>query len=106
MCVGVPMLVVDTADLWARCEGEGRVELVDLALVGPQPVGQWLLVHLGAAREALTPEAAALIARALEGLRGAMAGTGVGDAFADIEARAPSLPPHLEAARLAGRDFA
>jgi hydrogenase expression/formation protein HypC len=100
------MRVTETADLWARCEGDGRTELVDLALVGPQQVGRWLLVHLGAARETLEPDAAALILKALDGLRGAMAGRGVGDAFADIESRAPSLPPHLEAARLAGRDVA
>jgi hydrogenase expression/formation protein HypC len=100
------MRVTAVNGLMARCEGDGRTETVDLALVGPQPVGQWLLVHLGAARETLDPATAALIARALDGLRGAMMGEGVGDAFADLEARDPALPPHLEAARRAGADVA
>jgi hydrogenase expression/formation protein HypC len=33
-----------------------------------------------------------------------MAGGTPGDAFADIEARGPTLPPHLQAALDAGRD--
>jgi hydrogenase expression/formation protein HypC len=106
MCVGVPMQVLSVDGLAAVCDAGGRIETVDLALVGPQPPGQWLLVHLGSAREALDPDTAGQIARALEGLRAALEGRDPGDAFADLEARAPSLPPHLEAARRAGRGFA
>jgi hydrogenase expression/formation protein HypC len=106
MCVGIPMQVTSTRELAADCAPDPRVggaaERVDLALVGPQPVGQWLLVHLGAAREALSAADADAIARALQGLRAAMAGGDPGDAFADLEAREPALPPHLEAARRAG----
>ena len=103
MCVGVPMQVLSVQDYAARCAGAEGEAVVDLALVGPQPPGTWLLVHLGAAREVLDPAQAAQIARALEGLRAVMAGGDAGDAFADLEAREPTLPPHLEAARRAGR---
>jgi hydrogenase expression/formation protein HypC len=106
MCVGLPMKVLRVDGLAAVCDAGGRVETVDLSLVGPQAPGQWLLVHLGAAREALDAETAGQIARALDGLRAAIEGRALGDAFADLEARAPSLPPHLEAARRAGRGVA
>ena len=102
MCVGVPMRVVSVEGLAATCVAGETQEIVDLALTGPVPRGTWLLVFLGAAREVLTPETADQITRALDGLRSAMNGGGLGDAFADLEARAPSLPPHLEAARRAG----
>ena len=39
----------------------------------------------------------------LAGLAALMQGGGLGDAFADLDARAPSLPPHLQAALDAGR---
>ena len=44
MCIGVPMQVVEAAgDGAAWCVGrDGRV-LIDLALVGPQSPGTWLL---------------------------------------------------------------
>lgn len=97
------MRVVAVEGLAARCEAEGRAETVDLALTGPVAPGTWVLVFLGAAREVLAPETAAQISRALAGLASVMAGGEAGDAFADLDARAPALPPHLEAARRAGR---
>lgn len=102
MCVGIPMQVLSVDELSARVTDGERVEVVDLALVGPQAPGTWLLIFLGAAREVLEPEQAALIRRALDGLAAAMAGGDLGDAFADLEEREPALPPHLEAARRAG----
>lgn len=99
MCVGVPMQVVEGDGLMALCTPDGdRCESVDMALVGEQPRGTWVLVFLGAARDVLDPETAAQIARALDGLRAIMAGGDPGDAFADLEAREPQLPPHLRAA--------
>lgn len=106
MCIGAPMQVVrllGAEGAAAECDGpEGRVE-IDLTLVGPVEPGDWLLVFLGAARDRLTPERADQIARALDGARAALTGGDLGDAFADLEARSPALPPHLEAARRAGR---
>lgn len=91
-------------DLAALCvDSDGREETLDLALVGAVEPGTWVLGFLGAAREILTPEQAADIARALRGLAAVMNGGDLGDAFADLENREPQLPPHLEAARRAGR---
>lgn len=103
MCLGIPMRVVSVEGLAARCVAGGRDETVDLALTGPVEPGTWLLVFLGAAREVLDEATADQITRALAGLEAVMAGGSPGDAFADLEAREPTLPPHLEAARAAGR---
>lgn len=84
------------------CDGTRR-ELIDLSLVGDVCVGTWLLTHLGCAREIISEAEARQIMAALDGLRALMAGDGLGDAFADLEARAPSLPPHLQAALDAGQ---
>ena len=102
MCLGIPMQITDLEGLSATCVAEGRAERVDLALVGAQPPGTWVLVFLGSAREVLDEQTADEITRALSGLQSALRGEGTGDAFADLEAREPALPPHLEAARRAG----
>lgn len=102
MCLGIPMQIESVDGLAAVCVAEGRREVIDLALVGVLPAGTWVLTFLGAAREVLDPETARLISDALKGLSAALAGGDMGDAFADLEAREPALPPHLEAARLAG----
>lgn len=102
MCVGIPMRVVSVDGYTAIAEAEGRRETLDLALVGPVPPGTMVLAFLGAARAVLDETEAEQITRALAGLAAAMAGEDLGDAFADLEAEGPCLPPHLEAARRAG----
>lgn len=102
MCVGVPLRLI-SSDGMTGVAGTG--ERVDLSLTGPLPAGTHVLCFLGAAREVLTEERAALIARALAAVEAAQRGERT-DAFADIEARAPRLPPHLEAARRAGARIA
>lgn len=102
MCVGVPMEILAVDGLVAVATDGRTTETVDLALVGGQPPGTWVLTFLGAAREVLDPEEAAKITAALDGLRSVMAGGTLGDAFADLEAGEPRLPPHLEAARARG----
>ena len=103
MCVGIPMQVLSCDGLVARAS-DGREEaVIDLALTGPLAPGTWVLTFLGAAREVLEPGEAAKIAAAVDALRAVMAGGEIGDAFADLEADGPRLPPHLEAARAAGR---
>lgn len=103
MCVGVPECVVSCDGVAGTMES-GRI--IDMSLTGAVPQGTWVLTHLGAAREILDAEEARLITAALEGLGQVMAGRDVGNAFADLDARAPSLPPHLEAARVAGKTTA
>ena len=91
------MRVVEPMGHRAWCEGRDGRKLVDLALVGPQPAGAWLLTHLDAAREVLTAEAAGQIDRALDALAAALAGDaqGIAAGFADLIGREPQLPPHL-----------
>lgn len=85
MCIGIPMQVIEAGEFSALCRGQDRVERVDLALVGSQPEGTWLLVFLGAAREVLTPEDADLIASALEALSAIARGeTNVDHLFPDL----------------------
>lgn len=98
MCLGIPMQVTEPAGEGAAwCTGrEGRC-LVDMALVGPQAPGTWLLTFVGAAREVMTPEAAARTDAALDALAAVLAGDSstIDEAFADLVSREPQLPEHL-----------
>ena len=102
MCVGIPLQITGTDGLTATATDGTRTETLDMALVGAQPVGTWILSFLGAAREVITEDDAKLIGDALSGLERVMAGGDLGDAFADLDARGPELPPHLAAAHAAG----
>lgn len=106
MCVGIPMQVLSVDGIAARAT-DGREEaLIDLSLTGPVPVGGWVLTFLGAARDVVSAEEAAQISSALDGLRSLMQGGELGAAFADLDAREPSLPPHLQAAHKVGKPVA
>lgn len=98
MCVGVPMQILSVEGIAAKADDGETVELIDLSLTGPLPVGTWVLSFLGAAREVIGEDEALKIRAALGGLKSLMAGGDLGDAFADLEARPPQLPPHLQAA--------
>ena len=53
MCLSIPMRVValeGDGDL-AWVERAGRRELVNMMLIGPQPLGAWVLTSLGLAKE-------------------------------------------------------
>ena len=106
MCVGIPMRILSVEGIAAQATDGRRQELIDLSLTGPLAPGTWVLTFLGAAREVVSAEEAALIAEALDSLRDIMAGGDGGTAFADIEARGPQLPPHLAAAQAAGKTHA
>lgn len=98
MCIGLPMQVIESAELYALCERRGQVHRVDTRLVGTQPAGSWLLVFLDAAREVLSPERAREVDDALQALEFAMAGDGFpAHLFADLIDREPQLPEHLRA---------
>lgn len=100
MCVGVPMRVVETGPGYALCErsGGGR-ELVDVMLVGEPPVGAWLLVFLGAAREILSEEQAGEIASALRAVELALQGeTNLDHLFPGLAGREPEAPAFLRKA--------
>ena len=103
MCVGIPMQIVAIDGIAATARGRHGTETIDLSLAPEARVGDWLLTFLGAAREVIVEDEAQRIADALDGLRSVMRGGPLGDAFADLEAAAPQLPPHLQAALDAGR---
>ena len=102
MCVGIPMKILSVDGLLAQATDGSRTETIDLALTGSLDPGTWVLGFLGSAREVISEDEAAKIRDALDGLASVMAGQGAGDAFADLEARGPQLPPHLQAAFEAG----
>lgn len=103
MCLGVPMQVIAVDGIGARCSDNGTETLIDISLTPDARPGDWLLTFLGASREVLDPDQATKISAALGGLQSLLEGGDLGDAFADLEARAPTLPPHLAAAAAAGK---
>lgn len=105
MCVGTPMRILSAEGIVARATDGTGEEVIDLSLTGHLPPGTWVLSFLGAAREVISEAEAAQISAAVRALRSVMAGGGVGDAFADLDAAGPRLPPHLQAALDAGRSL-
>jgi hydrogenase expression/formation protein HypC len=96
MCIGAPMRVVDAGETFAWCEGRGERARLDMLIVGPQPVGAWVLAFQGAARRVLSAEEAAQTNAALDALAAALAGEdALGAFFADLVDREPALPDHL-----------
>jgi hydrogenase expression/formation protein HypC len=80
MCIGIPKRVISVEGFegefaWVECaDGSGK-ERVNMMLVGPQPVGAWVLTSLGMAREELSEEEVATINDALSALESALDGT-------------------------------
>lgn len=99
MCVGFPMRVVLGGEFTAVCERRGAVEQVSLLLVGPQPSGARLLVHLSAAVRVLGEDEARQIDDALDGLSAALEGQAFDHLFADLIDHEPELPAAIAAAR-------
>jgi hydrogenase expression/formation protein HypC len=79
--------VIEAADGTALCRGPNGEERISMLLIGDQPVGTWVLNHLGWAREVVAPEDAANITRALEGINALMNGA---DSI-DVEHHFPGL---------------
>ena len=102
MCIGTPMQVVSCEDTFAWCEADGQRERLDMALVGPQPVGSWVLAFHGAARQVMDAQEAAQARAGRQALQSVLNGHGnVDDFFADLVARTPQLPAHLRPATAA-----
>jgi hydrogenase expression/formation protein HypC len=90
------MRVIACHGYMALCQGRNGQRQLDLALVGEQPPGTWLLSFIDAAREVIDADTAAQIDAALDGLEAVLSGeTDIGHHFADLVDRAPELPPHL-----------
>ncbi len=103
MCVGLPLLIHAVNGIAANAKNGLHEETIDLSLTPDARVGDWVLTHLGSAREVISSDEAEKITAALAGLRAVMEGEDLGDAFADLEANEPQLPPHLRAAFEAGQ---
>lgn len=101
MCIGLPMQIVECHPGRALCEGLGQRRMIDMALVGEQPPGTWVLTFLDAAREVVGSDTAALITQALQALDLAIGGTAsaadLDKLFPDLAAGTPELPEHLRA---------
>lgn len=102
MCIGIPMQLTAVDGIVGHATDRGQPQLLDLSLLPGVRAGDWVLGFLGTAREVLAEPEALLILKALDGLSDIMAGGDGGDAFADLDARTPQLPPHLQAALDAG----
>lgn len=97
MCIGLPMKVVETGPHAALCEAhDGSQRMVDLALIGPQPVGTWLLVHIDTARSLLSAEEALQVSNALNAVAAIQRGESIDHLFADLIGREPQLPDFLK----------
>ena len=103
MCVGLPLRLVHVEGIAGQALDGDRMECIDLSLTPDAHPGDWLLTFLGTAHAILPEDEALKIRAALRGLASLMQGGPLGDAFADLDARPPQLPPHLQAARAAGR---
>lgn len=89
MCLGLPMRVIGPSSEFSfrtLCEGRGERRTVNLALVGPQEEGAWVLVFAGHARRVLDEEEARQIDLALDALEASHSGE------TDFERFFPGLP--------------
>lgn len=83
MCLSIPMRIVEleTESDTAVVERYGRRERVSMLLIGPQPVGTWVLTALGFAREVVDEAALVLIEEALAALAASLDGGYEADAY-------------------------
>jgi hydrogenase expression/formation protein HypC len=95
MCLGLPMTVIEDDDLSALCGRSGQTRRVSMMLVGAQPPGTRVLVHIDSAVRVLDPVEADAIDRAIDGLAAALEGRDFEHLFADLVDREPELPAHL-----------
>jgi hydrogenase expression/formation protein HypC len=96
MCIGVPLQVLVAEPGQAWCEADGQGEWLDMALIGPQPPGTWVLAFQGAARQVMSETEARQAQAGRQALMAVLRGEAdVDDYFADLVGRQPELPPHL-----------
>lgn len=97
MCLGIPMVVVEGDDFSALCDRAGERRRVSMLLVGAQPVGTKVLVHIDSAVRVLDDDEAETIDNALAGVAAALEGRSFDHLFADLVGREPQLPAFLQA---------
>lgn len=76
MCLSIPKQVVawEAEGDFAWVERNGQREQINMMLLGPQPIGTWVLTSLGLAKEVIAPEELALIEEALTALAASLDG--------------------------------
>ena len=76
MCLSIPKQVVawEAEGDFAWVERNGQREQINMMLLGPQPIGTWVLTSLGLAKEVIAPEKLALIEEALTALAASLDG--------------------------------
>jgi hydrogenase expression/formation protein HypC len=76
MCLSIPKQVVawEGEGDFAWVERNGQREFLNMMLLGPQPVGTWVLTSMGLAKETVEPEQLALIEEALTALAASLDG--------------------------------
>ena len=74
MCIGVPMQVLRTEPGYAICLGRGEQRRVNTALIDATAPGDWVLVFMDSAREAISAERAEEVNATLDMVQAAMDG--------------------------------
>ena len=80
MCLSIPKRIVvwegegESAGDFAWVERDGERERINMMLIGPQPVGTWVLISLGLAREVVEDAQRLLIEDALSALAASLEG--------------------------------
>jgi hydrogenase expression/formation protein HypC len=95
MCLGLPMTVIEGDPFSALCGRRGERRRVSMMIVGGQPTGTRVLVHIDAATRVLDVDEARRIDDALDGLEAALKGDDFEHLFADLIGREPQLPEFL-----------
>lgn len=76
MCLSIPKQVVawEGEGDFAWVERNGEREQLNMMLLGPQPIGTWVLASLGLAKEVVEPDQLVLIEEALSALAASLDG--------------------------------
>lgn len=94
MCLGIPMQVIESGPFTALCERRGEQRRLNMMLIGPQPVGTWVLAIMDHAREVLDEVQARQIDEAVLGLEAALQGANELDGyFPDLALPSQMGPP-------------
>lgn len=95
MCIGFPVTILEGDAFESLCERRGETQRVSMLLIGAQPAGAKVLVHLGSAVRLLDDLEASQIDDALDAVQEALEGKNVDHRFADLIDREPQLPVFL-----------
>ena len=85
MCLGVPMTIIEGDEFTALAERGAEQRRVSMLLVGAQPPGTQILVHIDSAVRVLDAQEAQDISRALDGLAAALNGENFEDALDSLK---------------------